>query len=167
MIRDDLGWLKSSMQMKLIEIVYSRTLALNPLTLISLRKNLPKFVIKTKSPVKSLLMNANLIVGIGNIYASEALYRAGILPTRPANTLTHSELEKLHRKNHCLFLTEAIESGGSTLRDYIRSDGQSGYFQHNFKVYSKNGKECQKCNELIKKIVMSGRATYLCPHCQK
>jgi len=111
-------------------------------------------------------MNANLVVGIGNIYASEALYMAGILPNRRSCDLSSQEIQKLHA-SIIEVLNLAIKSGGSTLRDYVRSNGDVGYFQHQFKVYGKHGEPCRACNKEIQKIVIGARSTFFCNGCQR
>jgi formamidopyrimidine-DNA glycosylase len=120
---------------------------------------------KCSKNIKNFLLDGTKIAGIGNIYASEALYDSGIHPLRAANTLKPSETRELH-KNIITVLKAAIKSGGSTLRDYVRSDGDVGGFQHHFKVYGKNGEQCGKCGNSIEKLVISGRSTFLCPKCQ-
>jgi formamidopyrimidine-DNA glycosylase len=121
---------------------------------------------KRSQNIKIAIMDGHFVVGVGNIYASESLFRAKILPSRPANTLKQHEAEKLADsiKN---VLNDAIRSGGSTLRDYVRSDGNSGYFQHSFKVYGREGQACISCGNKIKRAVMGQRATYWCQDCQK
>lgn len=127
-----------------------------------------------KIPIKTAIMNQEIVVGVGNIYASEALFLAHILPTRPADTLKAKEYQALVEAiRHTL--QAAIKSGGSTLRDYVRSSGDPGYFQHDFKVYQREGLPCLCCapkdtmklSPLVKKIVQQNRATYYCPKCQK
>ncbi|MDA0782242.1 MAG: bifunctional DNA-formamidopyrimidine glycosylase/DNA-(apurinic or apyrimidinic site) lyase [Rickettsiales bacterium] len=124
-------------------------------------------ILKNRStPIKNTIMDASLIVGVGNIYACEALFRSRINPTKKSNTLTEKQCEDL-ALNIKKILLEAIESGGSTLRDYVQSSGGTGYFQHNFKVYGRGGEPCNICeNELIR-IKQSGRSTFYCRICQK
>lgn len=121
---------------------------------------------RRSAPIKSVLLNANLVVGIGNIYASEALFEAGILPIRAARTLKAAELASLHASIIRVLLS-AIKSGGSTLRDYVHVGGDVGYFQHQFKVYGKHSKPCSVCELLIQKVVISNRSTFYCRGCQK
>jgi len=111
-------------------------------------------------------MNASFVVGVGNIYASEALFRAKISPTRPANELNKKECAFLVKAIQQV-LQEAIEKGGSTLRDYYLPDGQTGYFQHTFAVYDREGKLCIKCTQPILKIRQAQRSTFFCGNCQK
>lgn len=120
---------------------------------------------KYRTAIKSLLMNAKLISGIGNIYANEALYCAGIHPLKASNSLSKCECNRLYE---CIIdvLKSAIASKGSTLRDYVTSTGQMGGFQHYFKVYAKDGLNCFKCSNKIEKIIIAGRSTYFCNSCQ-
>lgn len=121
---------------------------------------------KRKSPVKNTIMDASLIVGVGNIYACEALFRSNVLPDRPSNKVKKQESEALC-KNIKDVLNEAINSGGSTLKDYAQSSGESGYFQHSFKVYGREGESCVVCNNIIQRIKQSGRSSFFCPNCQR
>ncbi len=121
--------------------------------------------------IKQALLDQKIVAGIGNIYASEALFEAKISPVRPAGTLNRKEADRLVSalKN---VLERAITSGGSTLRDFRHADGSSGYFQHHFSVYEKDGAACPSCppvgkkDSTIRKIVQGGRSTYYCPLCQ-
>jgi formamidopyrimidine-DNA glycosylase len=119
-----------------------------------------------KTSVKLALMDQHVIAGIGNIYASEALFRAKIHPERPANQVTRQEANRLITAVRAV-LREAMASGGSTLRDYASGDNQTGYFQHRFAVYDRAGKDCPACGNTIQKLIQSGRATYYCPRCQR
>ncbi len=121
---------------------------------------------RRKIAIKLLLMDNKAIVGIGNIYASEILYKSLIHPMIPANVLNIVQCQSIV-SNIKSVLLEAIDSGGSTLRDYVRSNGDIGYFQHKFMVYGKNKKPCINCGTLISKIIMGGRATFFCAQCQK
>ncbi len=121
---------------------------------------------KKSSPIKTTIMDASILVGVGNIYACESLFRSKILPTRKANSLTKKECISL-AENIKKVLSEAIDSGGSTLRDYIQSSGDSGYFQHKFLVYGKDGTSCSICKNKIERLKQSGRSTFYCPTCQK
>lgn len=119
-----------------------------------------------KAPIKPALMDQELVVGVGNIYAAEALFRSHINPKKPANKIPKAKLPELI-KNVRQVLQDSIESGGSTLRDYVRSDGDTGYFQHHFDVYGKQGKPCPRCKTKIAQITQAGRSTFYCPKCQK
>lgn len=122
---------------------------------------------KKNIAIKQVLLDQSIICGIGNIYASEALFLAGILPTRKAQSLTNTECSLLVEKVRQVLL-KAIEAGGSTLRDYKKPDGSLGYFQNMHCVYNKTGQPCPNCSCNIKntggiqKIVQNGRSTYFC-----
>jgi formamidopyrimidine-DNA glycosylase len=124
--------------------------------------------------IKAALVDQRLIAGIGNIYACEALFRAGISPMRLAGTLATKTgkptktIEALVKAVKAV-LGEAIKAGGSTLRDYARADGRLGRFQHSFKVYGREGKPCRKkgCRGTVRRIVQCGRSTFYCPSCQR
>ena len=118
-----------------------------------------------KSKIKAALLDQRVVAGLGNIYVCEALYRTGISPRRAAGRLTVAETESLtgHIKDT---IGEAIEAGGSSLRDFANTDGGLGYFQHNFAVYGREGEPCNKCKAPIKRIVQSGRSSFYCNNCQ-
>ena len=120
----------------------------------------------SKAPVKAALLNQKLLHGVGNIYADEALFRAHIRPRRRANTLTKSELRKLHTALQKV-LRLAIAAGGSSISDYVDADGEAGFFQIQHRAYGREGKPCLTCKTPIKKIVVGGRGTHYCPKCQK
>jgi formamidopyrimidine-DNA glycosylase len=120
----------------------------------------------SKAPVKAALLNQKLLHGVGNIYADEALFRAHIRPRRRANTLTKSELRKLHAALQKV-LRLAIAAGGSSISDYVDADGEAGFFQIQHRAYGREGKPCLTCKTPIKKIVVGGRGTHYCPKCQK
>jgi formamidopyrimidine-DNA glycosylase len=119
-------------------------------------------------PIKTALLDQTLIAGIGNIYASEALFRAGIDPARAAGGIGRKETGRLVAAIRSV-LTEAIEAGGSSLRDHRRTDGELGYFQHSFTVYDKEGLPCPNCTcaEGIRRLVQSGRSTFYCAKRQR
>ncbi len=119
-----------------------------------------------RAAVKPFLMNGTIICGIGNIYASEILFAAGMDPTRRVCDLTMKECGTLVRKTKYI-LHHAIKKGGSTLKDFQDSAGKSGYFQYHFKVYGRGGKGCEKCTGTIESIPQCGRTTFYCDHCQK
>lgn len=121
---------------------------------------------KRSQAIKPALMDQRLVVGVGNIYASEALYRAGIDPERPANKVKLSEINKIVTAVRAV-LGDAIEAGGSSIRDYVDSKGEAGYFQHRFSVYNRAGKPCPACGQKILRAMQAGRATFWCPICQK
>lgn len=121
---------------------------------------------KRRITVKDILMDQRGIAGLGNIYVSEALFRAGIWPERIANTLTKAEAKKLVPAIRAV-LNDAIEAGGSSLRDYVQTDGTMGFFQDKFNVYGRHGKACIQCGAPIEKMTQAGRSTYACSTCQK
>ncbi|HEX3741716.1 MAG TPA: bifunctional DNA-formamidopyrimidine glycosylase/DNA-(apurinic or apyrimidinic site) lyase [Terriglobales bacterium] len=119
-----------------------------------------------KTPIKSALLNQKLLSGVGNIYADEALFRAGIRPRRRAGSLNRDELKRLHAALTKV-LKEAIRLGGSSISDYVDADGEEGFFQLKHRVYGREGKPCLVCKTPIKRIVIAGRSSHYCPHCQK
>jgi len=121
---------------------------------------------RRKTPIKSALLNQKLLRGVGNIYADEALHRARIRPRRRAALLTRAELKSLHKHLQAV-LRQAIAAGGSSISDYVDIEGESGNFQFRHRVYGREGKPCRKCRGAIKRIVIAGRSSHYCPHCQK
>jgi formamidopyrimidine-DNA glycosylase len=119
-----------------------------------------------KMPIKAALLNQSLLHGVGNIYADESLFRAGIRPRRQAGRLTHAELARL-RTALIDVLKHAIKLGGSSVSDYVDADGIAGFFQLHHNVYSRTGEPCRICKTPIQRIVIGGRSTHFCPHCQK
>jgi formamidopyrimidine-DNA glycosylase len=127
-----------------------------------------------KAPLKAALLDQRLIAGLGNIYVCEALHRSGLSPKRRAGTLS-SYRGTMKGKAELLattirdVLTEAVQAGGSSLRDYAQTDGSLGYFQHRFRVYDREGEKCPtvSCSGTIERIVQSGRSTFYCKTCQK
>ncbi len=117
-------------------------------------------------PIKSFLMDTRRVSGIGNIYANEILFAAGIHPLCPANTLSPEQWEKV-ASCAVRILKKAIKAGGSTISDFLGASGQPGYFQLQLAVYGKKGEDCPRCGEEIAKEVVGGRATFFCSKCQK
>jgi formamidopyrimidine-DNA glycosylase len=111
-------------------------------------------------------MDQRVVVGVGNIYASEALFRAGIHPRRAAGRVSPKRLERLAEAVKAV-LGEAIRQGGTTLRDYVNADGTPGYFRQKLYVYERDGQPCRRCGTPIRKIAQGQRSTYFCPACQK
>ena len=120
---------------------------------------------KRVMPIKTTIMNNQVVVGVGNIYACESLFRCGISPLRKANTLTVKEVEKLVVAIQQT-LQDAITAGGSSLKDYVNTSGDAGYFQNNLRVYGKANQLCDVCNTIITNIRQSGRSTFYCYTCQ-
>ncbi len=121
---------------------------------------------KRKTPIKSALLNQKLLRGVGNIYADEALFRAGIRPRRRAATLTRDDLLRLYGSLQQV-LNEAIAAGGSSIRDYMDAEGDPGEFQFQHRVYQREDEPCLVCGTTIKRVVISGRSSHYCPKCQK
>lgn len=120
------------------------------------------------TPVKTALLDQHLVAGLGNIYVCEVLFRAGIHPARLARDLTTAEAHRLVPLIRDV-LAEAIEAGGSSLKDYRQADGELGYFQHSFRVYDREGQTCTApgCGMALQRIVQSGRSSFFCPACQR
>lgn len=118
------------------------------------------------SPIKTALLDQHVVAGLGNIYVSEVLFRAGIAPRRAAGRIASKRIAALVPLVREV-LSEAIEAGGSSLRDHRQADGELGYFQHSFRVYDREGEPCPVCGTPIRRIVQSGRSSYFCPQCQK
>jgi formamidopyrimidine-DNA glycosylase len=119
-----------------------------------------------KTPIKSALLNQKLLSGVGNIYADESLFRAKVRPRRRAASLTRAELQKLH-KGLLKVLREAIKAGGSSVSDYVDAEGREGFFQLKHMVYGREGKPCFVCGTPIKRVIIAGRSSHYCSHCQK
>ena len=119
-----------------------------------------------KTPIKSALLNQKILSGVGNIYADEALFRAKVRPRRRASSLTHAELQKLHT-GLLAVLRQAIKLGGSSINDYVDAEGRAGFFQLKHRVYGREGKPCLVCKTPIKRVIIAGRSSHYCPHCQK
>jgi formamidopyrimidine-DNA glycosylase len=119
-----------------------------------------------KTPIKAALLNQSLLHGVGNIYADEALYHAGIRPRRHAGRLTRDELTRLRAALQKV-LKQAIKLGGSSVSDYVDAEGVAGFFQLHHRVYSRTGQPCRTCKTPIQRIVIGGRSTHFCPTCQK
>ncbi|WP_439522014.1 bifunctional DNA-formamidopyrimidine glycosylase/DNA-(apurinic or apyrimidinic site) lyase [Marivita sp.] len=120
------------------------------------------------TPMKSALLDQKTVAGLGNIYVCEALFRSKIHPTRPARRVSKDRISRLVPVIRDV-LNEAIEAGGSSLRDFRQADGELGYFQHSFDVYGREGEPCRTpgCASTIRRIVQSGRSTFYCPTCQR
>ncbi len=118
-----------------------------------------------RDAIKAALLNQTLLAGVGNIYADESLFHAGIRPRRRAGRLTHAELERLRLALREV-LQHAIRLGGSSVSDYVDADGVRGFFQLEHNVYQRTGQPCRTCKTPIKRITIAGRSTHYCPHCQ-
>jgi formamidopyrimidine-DNA glycosylase len=119
-----------------------------------------------RTPIKSALLDQERLGGVGNIYADEALFRAGVRPRRRAASLTRAELRRLYEGLQQV-LNEAIAAGGSSVSDYVGADGEEGFFQLEHRVYQRTGEPCLVCRTPIKRVVVAGRSTHYCPRCQE
>jgi len=119
-----------------------------------------------RGPVKTALLDQQLVAGIGNIYACEALFGAGISPRRRAYTIRQQRAERLATAIRDV-LTRAIEDGGTSLRDHVQPGGEIGYFVQRLSVYGRDGEPCHACGTTIRSLVQSGRSSFYCPHCQR
>ncbi len=117
-------------------------------------------------PIKNFLMDSRVVAGIGNIYACEILFHAGLNPGRKISTLSINEWERIVATTHHV-LMKAIESGGTTISDFVNESGRSGYFQLKLQTYGRQGKPCNICSAPIARKIMAGRSTFFCPNCQK
>lgn len=118
------------------------------------------------APVKNFIMDARIVVGVGNIYASESLYRCGVKPTRAAGKVSAVEYQKM-AKAITATLKASIAAGGTTFRDFLNADGKAGYYKIKLNVYDRAGEPCKKCKSAIKVKRLGGRSTFWCPRCQK
>lgn len=121
---------------------------------------------KRRGSIKGLLLDQSMCAGIGNIYADEALFAAGIRPTRIAGILTRQDCERL-ACSVVAILHEAVAQGGSSISDYLKPDGTPGYFQRSHAVYGRDGEACRNCGSTVRKVIVAQRGTHYCPVCQK
>lgn len=159
------GWMRILPTREVLDLPFFRTLGPDP----TLELTLGQFRLLLKSgktPIKPFLLDQKKIAGVGNIYANDALFAAGIDPRRKSNTLDSSEVEKLY---HAIMsvLQKGIEEGGASEMNYVNALGEEGGYQHHFQVYGRKNKPCFICDAKIEKIKLAGRGTYFCPHCQK
>jgi len=127
---------------------------------------LRKVLTNKKGKIKALLLDQELIAGIGNIYADETLFRAGIMPDKPGNALTEAEIIRLYQVIPQV-LQESIDKRGTTISDYLDSEGKKGDFQNYLQIYSRAGEACMNCGNVIQKTKIGGRSSCFCPQCQK
>lgn len=139
---------------------------MEPLSRALTATSLARVLAARQTAIKPALMNADIMVGVGNIYASESLYRAGIDPRTPAQQVSPARLERLVPAIKTT-LRAAIRAGGSSLRDYVHSDGGLGDFQLRHRVYGRAGQPCRQCGSLIRSLRQANRATFFCPRCQR
>ena len=117
-------------------------------------------------PVKNFIMDSKIVVGVGNIYASEALFLAGIKPKKYAGKVSQNQYESLAVEIRNL-LNKSIEEGGTTLRDFVGGDNKPGYFKQRLNVYGRSGQECKICKSILKNLKIGQRGSVYCPECQK
>jgi formamidopyrimidine-DNA glycosylase len=129
-------------------------------------KALPPLLHRRRAPVKSLLLDQHLVAGVGNIYAAEALWRAGIHPRRAGHRISMARLTRLAAAVRQV-LAEAVDEGGTTIRDYATPDGNFGYFAVKLAVYGRQGEPCTRCGTTVRSAVIGGRTTAWCPRCQR
>lgn len=148
------------------QLLAGRWAKLGPDALTITAKQLAPKLAKTQRSLKAALLDQNLIAGLGNIYVDELCFACGIRPDRMASALTESDCQRLVREMHKL-LKRSIKSGGSTLRDYVMVNGQSGQFQNLHKVYGRAAQPCTQCGTILHGSLLAGRTTVHCPGCQK
>ena len=119
-----------------------------------------------RAAIKLVLLDQQVLAGVGNIYADEALFQAGIRPTRPARRVTHAECERLVTAVRCV-LQRSIETGGSSISDYVRPDGSDGGYQDERRVYARGGQPCLACGARVRRVVLGQRSSCYCPRCQR
>lgn len=144
---------------------WSKTLGPEPLGRAFTAKILFETLRTSRSPIRSWLLDQRKVAGVGNIYASEACYRAQIHPQTPARAISETEAQRLHRSLRTV-LRDAVLRGGTTLRDYRTAQGWEGAYQHALLAYGRDGEPCARCRTPIERIVFSGRSAFLCPTCQ-
>lgn len=159
------GYVDICATVELAEHIWLKKLGLEPLLSTFDGEYLKNALKSRKTSIKQVIMDHHIVVGVGNIYASESLFRAKIHPAQHANSLKKAQCNALvlHIKN---VLNEAIEAGGSTISDFVKADGKPGYFAHSFNVYGREAKPCLSCKKPIERIVQGGRASFFCPKCQ-
>lgn len=145
---------------------YLQNIGVEPLSIDFHTEYLVSYFKNRKAPIKSVIMNNKILVGVGNIYASESLFLSRIHPLKPAQNLTKSKIAEL-TQSIILVLNQAIQEGGTTLRDFVNGNNKPGYFKKKLNVYDRKNLNCYSCTTKIVRIVYSGKATYFCPTCQK
>ena len=146
--------------------VLLRALGAEPLGCSDMGQRLYRATRSRSAPIKQVLLAGDIVVGVGNIYACESLFHAGIHPATPAKRISLARYEKLALQIQRV-LAAAIEQGGSSLRDFIGADGQSGYFQQTYYVYDREGEICRQCGATVRRIVQGQRSTFYCGRCQR
>ncbi|MGH7203206.1 MAG: bifunctional DNA-formamidopyrimidine glycosylase/DNA-(apurinic or apyrimidinic site) lyase [Candidatus Levyibacteriota bacterium] len=158
------GWMKVVLTKDAKDLPFFKNLGFEPLNNLTI-KQFNIIVKASKAPLKSLLMDQQKIAGIGNIYANDALFAAGIDPRRNSSSLTKKEIENLFHAIE-LVLRKGIDAGGASDVNYLNVEGGKGSYQNHFLVYKQNGKPCKNCGTEIQRIKLAGRGTFFCPVCQ-
>ncbi len=158
------GWIKVVKTSEVAQLQFFKSLGKEPLKDLSLQ-DFTQLLSRTKTPIKLLIMDQSKMAGIGNIYANDALYRAKIHPKRPANSLSTAEIKTLFEAIEAV-LRKGIEVGGASESHYVDVVGGKGQYQHFFLVYGKDGDVCARCGDVIERLVLGGRGTFVCPTCQ-
>jgi formamidopyrimidine-DNA glycosylase len=140
-------------------------LGIEPLENDALGEDLFNLAHRKNIAVKKFIMDNHIVVGVGNIYANESLFSAGIHPLRSVSSINLGEFQQLGAMIQQI-LTIAIAKGGTTLKDFTNSEGHAGYFQQELKIYGRAGEACGQCGEIIQQVKIAQRASYFCPHCQ-
>jgi formamidopyrimidine-DNA glycosylase len=160
------GMVDAVLPEKLQDYVHFQNLGIEPLSPELTADHLHARAKGLSRPIKNFLMDAAIVVGVGNIYASESLFRAGISPQKPSGKLSRQEWERLAQTVRET-LQLAIATGGTTINDFYNSDGEMGYFQQHLMVYDRAGEPCRVCGSKIRRLVQAGRSSFYCPRCQK
>ncbi len=144
---------------------WSEALGPEPLAPDFSAEDLRRILAGSRSPVRSRLLDQRRLAGVGNIYANEALWRARVHPARPCRELTADDARRLHEALRAV-LREAVEAGGTTIRDYRNADGDPGSFGRRLRAYGREGEPCPRCDTPLRRIVFGNRSAYHCPSCQ-
>ncbi len=158
------GWIKIVKTVEAENLPFFSALGPEPLSSLTF-EHFNTILLRSRSPIKQVLMDQSRMAGIGNIYANDALFLAGIHPLRPANNLTEDESRKLFAAVESV-LREGIRSGGASEENFVNAIGEKGFYQEKFLVYKQTGKPCKNCGTPIERIVLGGRGTFLCSVCQ-
>jgi len=159
------GWLHVVPTREADALPFFTSLGPEPLNNLTI-KQFSNILSRSKAPIKQVLMDQTKLAGVGNIYANDALFHAGIHPLRPANELTETERKKLFMAVEYV-LQEGITAGGASEENFVNALGEKGFYQERFLVYKQTGKPCKTCGTAIERIVIGGRGTFYCPNCQQ
>ncbi len=159
------GWMKIVKREDIQKLPFFKELGPEPFRDLTF-EYFSKMLSSLNTPVKPLLMDQSRIGGVGNIYANDALWEAGVNPRKKAADLSQTEKERLYKAIHDV-MEFSIEHGAASDNNYVDALGQEGRYQEHFKVYNRAGQACDRCGRLIERIKLGGRGTFFCPHCQK